>query len=216
MLEGGKKGTAISVEALEKLGNWGIDIRPHLCIPRFALNKKYAKIHSFLAILQQSPVDDLTSSKSIDYTKLRELLAAGKWEAADQETADRVLEIIRKQSSVFLAKFSKKNWTFVTKSDLLRLPHTDIKTINRLWVKYSNGNFGFSIQKLICGETFTVAGIEFGWDWTGNKFSVLAPMGYFPNWGSWDRGILGEGAWDMNRYFFRSTLWKYLLSHPDL
>jgi hypothetical protein len=32
---------------------------------------------------------------------------------------------------------------------LLNFPCTDLRTIDGLWVKYSNGHFGFSVQKEI-------------------------------------------------------------------
>ncbi|ASC73465.1 GUN4 domain containing transcriptional regulator [Halomicronema hongdechloris C2206] len=85
--------------------------------------------------------DDLSSEKGIDYTHLRDLLAAGDWKAADQETADRMLDAMGKSS-----------WGNVPSKDLLNFPCADLKTIDRLWVKYSQGQFGFSVQKDIYVE----------------------------------------------------------------
>lgn len=37
----------------------------------------------------------------------------------------------------------------IRSEELLNFPCTDLRTIDHLWVKYSNGRFGFSIQKQI-------------------------------------------------------------------
>ena len=42
--------------------------------------------------------------------------------------------------------------------DIKQFPCTDLKTIDRLWVNYSNGKFGFSVQKQMwqkCGRPMT-------------------------------------------------------------
>jgi hypothetical protein len=87
----------------------------------------------------QSVEDDLSSEKGIDYTKLRDLLKAQKWKAADQETCQVMLRAVGKEC---------KDGT-IPGDDLRDFPCTDLKTINSLWVKYSNGHFGFSLQKQI-------------------------------------------------------------------
>lgn len=78
----------------------------------------------------------LSSEKNVDYIKLRDLLAAGKWEEADKETADKILEVIEKDT-----------WQKVTLKDIGNFPCEDLRTIDQLWVKYSEGRFGFSIKK---------------------------------------------------------------------
>ncbi len=40
-------------------------------------------------------------------------------------------------------------WEYVTIEDI---PCTDLRTIDQLWVKYSDGHFGFSVQKRIWEE----------------------------------------------------------------
>jgi GUN4-like len=89
--------------------------------------------------------DDLSSEKGIDYTKLRDLLKEQKWKEADQETYNVMIRAVGKKSG---------NW--FTADELLNFPCTDLKTIDALWVKYSKGHFGFSVQKQIyveCGGT---------------------------------------------------------------
>ena len=72
---------------------------------------------------------ELKSEKGIDYTKLRNLLAAKNWQEADRETAKA------------MRKAAEKN--------LDNFPCEDLRTINQLWLHYSDGKFGFSVQKEI-------------------------------------------------------------------
>ncbi len=72
------------------------------------------------------------------YIRLEKLLAASRWEEADQETAQRMLEVINNNS-----------WWDVAVKDIENFPCEDLKTIDQLWVYYSNRRFGFSVQKEI-------------------------------------------------------------------
>ncbi|WP_228061039.1 MULTISPECIES: serine/threonine-protein kinase [unclassified Coleofasciculus] len=89
-------------------------------------------------LIPQNPAGDLSSECGIDYRRLRDLLSAGEWEKADQETTDKMLAVI-----------GKKDWWTIEREDIDQFPCTDLRTIDRLWVKYSNGRFGFSVQKRI-------------------------------------------------------------------
>ncbi|NEQ35000.1 MAG: hypothetical protein F6K40_01200 [Okeania sp. SIO3I5] len=80
----------------------------------------------------------LVSVKGVDYTTLRDLLAAGKWRKADEETARVMLKVAGRES---------EGWLDI--KDIENFPCQDLVTIDKLWVKYSNGKFGFSVQKQI-------------------------------------------------------------------
>ena len=82
--------------------------------------------------------DDLSSDRKVDYTRLRDLLKAGNWKDADDETYLVMLKVV-----------GKKDGDWIRDEGLLNFPCTDLHTIDRLWVKYSNGRFGFSVQKKI-------------------------------------------------------------------
>ncbi|MCF4967557.1 GUN4 domain-containing protein [Nostoc sp. CMAA1605] len=82
--------------------------------------------------------NELASERGVDYTKLRDLLAAQKWQEADNETY-----------LVMLQAVGRIDGDFIRREEFLNFPCTDLRTIDRLWVKYSNGNFGFSVQKEI-------------------------------------------------------------------
>jgi hypothetical protein len=80
----------------------------------------------------------LVSAVGVDYTKLRDLLVAKNWKEADLETEKRMLEVAGRES---------QGWLQV--EDVENFPCQDLGTIDKLWVKYSDGKFGFSVQKQI-------------------------------------------------------------------
>ena len=73
-----------------------------------------------------------------DYTKLEQLLAAGKWEEADGETTKKMLEVMGRE---------KEGWP--RPEDVENFSCPDLRAIDRLWIKYSEGRFSFSVQKRI-------------------------------------------------------------------
>lgn len=81
---------------------------------------------------------NLVRTKGVDYRNLEKLLAAGKWKEADKETANKMLEVMGRQKEGRLKT-----------EDIENFPCEDLRTIDQLWVKYSNGRFGFSVQKRI-------------------------------------------------------------------
>ncbi|RAM49873.1 MAG: hypothetical protein C6Y22_20005 [Hapalosiphonaceae cyanobacterium JJU2] len=151
--------------------------------------------------------DDLSSEKGIDYTKLRDLLNAQKWKDADYETYLVIVQAVGK----------KENDWFLT-DELLNFSCTDLRTIDQLWLKYSNGHFGFSVQKRIYlevggipdgnyyEEAWKKFGDHIGWRVKGNwisysqiTFNTSAPNGHLPrhlpfSWFSsdWSRGLLSR------------------------
>ena len=73
---------------------------------------------------------------SVDYSQLVRLLASRKWREADEETLNKMLEAAGRIEDGWLRR-----------EDIERFPCEDLRTIDRLWVQYSNGRFGFSVQK---------------------------------------------------------------------
>ena len=80
----------------------------------------------------------LVSAVGVSYSRLRDLLVAKKWREADEETDKRMLEVAGRESEGWLRD-----------SDIKKFPCQDLATIDKLWVKYSSGKFGFSVQKQI-------------------------------------------------------------------
>ncbi|MFM6472156.1 MAG: GUN4 domain-containing protein, partial [Dolichospermum sp.] len=126
------------------------------------------------------------SDVGMDYRKLRDLLKAGKWKEADEETL-RVMLCVGG---------TREGWLNVESFD--NFPCADLRTIDQLWVKYSDGRFGFSVQKRIYQglggtreynqeiwwEMFTD---KVGWTKGGNwlyykdiTFDKKAPEGHLP------------------------------------
>lgn len=99
------------------------------------LNKKQKTLG--IAIDKDAP-DDLSSDCGIDYTRLRDLLKAGEWKEADRETLVVMLKAANREQEGYLNTESVKHF-----------PCVDLHTIDQLWIKYSNGQLGFSVQKEI-------------------------------------------------------------------
>ncbi len=171
------------------------------------------------------PPDSLKSAQGVDYTRLRDLLAAGKWKEADQETFKVMLIAARRE---------KEGW-FDTNS-IENFPGDDLRTLDQLWVKYSQGHFGFSVQKKIWLEvggkvdwdTECKLGDRVGWrkrrkgrkgwlEYDDLTFNLEAPRGHLPScarvfaWGGeglgWVVGVLG---------WLGLVVWFSLLSHQEL
>ncbi|YAF98947.1 MAG: SUMF1/EgtB/PvdO family nonheme iron enzyme (plasmid) [Nodularia sp. CChRGM 3473] len=88
-----------------------------------------------LAVISQ---DNLRSEVDVDYTKLRDLLKAKKWQEANNETYLVMLQAVGKDKRDLL-----------NPEDISDFPCTDLYTIDNLWLKYSNQHFGFSVQRNI-------------------------------------------------------------------
>jgi hypothetical protein len=99
-----------------------------------------------------------------DYTKLEQLLAAGKWKEADEETTNKILEVAGRQKEGFL----------IIEIENFSCP--DLQAMDRLWLKYSDGRFGFSVQKQI----YQSLGGPKEWDTTVSR--VLIPYAEAIGW----------------------------------
>jgi len=158
------------------------------------------------SLFNQKNIDDvqLLSAQGIDYTQLRDLLAAGKLEEADEETAKLMFKVADREEEEELRLEDIENFSY-----------TDLQTIDQLWVKYSNGHFGFSVQKKIWQELGEQVNIETerklgertgwfnsdeGWlDYNDYTFSLDAPKGHLP--ASWD-------CWGIDDYEVHSTCYS--------
>ncbi|MEO1669264.1 MAG: GUN4 domain-containing protein, partial [Cyanobacteria bacterium J06631_2] len=85
----------------------------------------------------------LVSPKTgIDYTQLRNLLKEGKWSEADIHTYKLVGQIVKS------AKLQKKQ-TFIELKTIAEYSCPDVRTVDYLWKKYSDNQFGFSQQQQV-------------------------------------------------------------------
>jgi hypothetical protein len=83
---------------------------------------------------------ELKSSCGMDYRKLRDLLKAGEWQKADDFTYRLMLLVANRE---------KEKEVRLDIEDIDNFPCEDLRTIDQLWIKYSDGKFGFSVQKRI-------------------------------------------------------------------
>ncbi len=81
----------------------------------------------------------LKSARGVNYSRLQQLLAAGNWKEADKETRKVMLQVVSRES--------KRGW--LKTEDIDNFPCEDLQTIDQLWLHYSQGKFGFSVQKEI-------------------------------------------------------------------
>ncbi|MBD2116207.1 GUN4 domain-containing protein [Microcystis wesenbergii FACHB-1339] len=147
-------------------------------------------------IPQTPPSIQLKSAKGIDYRNLEDLLKRQQWKEADEETANLVRKVTNRV----------KDW--LRDEDIQKFPCEDLRTIDQLWVYYSNGKFGFSVQGQIYRE---IGGMEeynernwdiFGslvgwqknnsWNWQDINYSLQAPQGHLP---LIRYGYKGEGSY---------------------
>ncbi|MFM6092974.1 MAG: GUN4 domain-containing protein [Dolichospermum sp.] len=129
-----------------------------------------------------------TEPTPVIFQNLEALLKAGKWQDADLETWNLMLKLTKRE---------QKGWLRI--EDVKNFPRQELRKMDQLWVKYSNGKFGFSVQKQIWLEsggkldgepdwdTFYKLGDRVGWRQNGEwlnydsyTFSTNAPSGHLP------------------------------------
>lgn len=136
---------------------------------------------------------ELLSDVGADYTLLREFLVAGKWKEADEETRSVMLKVAERDDAGWLNDYS-----------INKLPCTDIRTVDQLWVAHSKGRFGFSVQQRIyeeIGRDWEKIGDCVGWRKEGKWLTISsltydldAPIGHLPGCGAWVTSLVW-GLW---------------------
>lgn len=137
------------------------------------------------AFLQQhypQGVIPLRSDRGVDYRELAELLVAEKFEAADRLTSQKLCELAYSMAQ-------KRRWLYFTEVE--QLPIVDLQTIDQLWLAFSLGRFGYSVQRQLwlgCGQNWDRLWEKIGWRqgkrWPRypNEFiwDLSAPRGHLP------------------------------------
>ena len=88
------------------------------------------------------------------YAQLEEYLKAQQWREADQET-----------HRLMITAVGKEEGQWFTRGELLNFPCDELRAIDSLWVSYSQGHFGFSVQKKI----YEACGAKLDGKYPGNK-----------------------------------------------
>ena len=92
-------------------------------------------------IIAKTRINALVSARDIDYSELQNLLAKKKWQEADKNTWD-----------LLCCSLGRRPGYYLQTADIKNLPCEDLLIIDQLWVKYTEGRFGFSVQKRIYEE----------------------------------------------------------------
>jgi hypothetical protein len=135
------------------------------------------------------------------YQTLASYLKDRQWQEADKETY-----------RLMIATLGKEEGQWFEREDLLNFPCEELREIDRLWVKYSDGKFGFGVQK----QTYVECGAALDGQYPGDKiwerfcdrvgwrelntyipysqatFDISAPNGHLP-W-FWGFGVVVWGG----------------------
>ncbi|NER04368.1 MAG: hypothetical protein F6K17_18020 [Okeania sp. SIO3C4] len=162
MEKDGAEGLAISIEALKYI--WP---KMPLAISQQLQTKPYTSTNSKENDIPLQRQDEAVEStpNSIpqlpkelsqeDYIYLKNLLASGRWRQANEITRKIVLKAANGEKEGFL-----------TDKQIQNFPCQVLEIIDRLWVNYSDGHFGFSVQKRIfneCQKEPQIFGDRVGW-----------------------------------------------------
>jgi hypothetical protein len=88
------------------------------------------------------------------YEKLEALMIAGDWKGADDETYRLMITAVGKE---------ERDW--FEPEELLNFPREELLALDRLWVQYSQGQFGFSVQK----EIYVACGAKLDGKYPGHR-----------------------------------------------
>ncbi len=136
------------------------------------------------AFLQRHPDGWLAvgSARGIDYGPLQRHLMAQEYEQADRLTS----AILRQ-----LAGPAAEQRGYVYYSEVPPMPEVDLESLDRLWLTYSQGRFGFSVQLRLLrslGGRWELLWGRLGWKtggiWTrypgSFTWAITAPEGHLP------------------------------------
>ena len=124
----------------------------------------------------------VSSAAAIDHAPLQRHLMELEFEAADRLTS----EILRQLAGPDAVKRG-----YVFYSEVAAMPSVDLESLDRLWIVYSQGRFGFSVQGRLlraCGGQWERLWPRLGWKqdsrWTrypgSFTWSLAAPDGHMP------------------------------------
>jgi hypothetical protein len=117
----------------------------------------------------------LQSAQAIDYSSLQNLLIQQDFQAADRLTLEKLCELAGDAAI-------QRKWIYFTEVE--SFPTVDLQTINLLWRVYSDGKFGYSVQREL-------------WLGTGKNWDKLWPMIGWKSGNNWTR-YPQEFTWDLS------------------
>lgn len=122
------------------------------------------------------------SGAGLDYAPLQAQLLDQEFEAADRLTSERLRQLAGEEAQ-------RRGYVYFT--EVARFPDADLETLDRLWLFYSRGRFGFTAQARLlaaCGGRWELLWQRLGWKcdglWTrypgGFTWDHQAPEGHLP------------------------------------
>ncbi|MGF1570811.1 MAG: GUN4 N-terminal ARM-like repeat domain-containing protein [Nodosilinea sp.] len=124
----------------------------------------------------------MPSVQGIDYEPLQAALVRQEFQEADQLTLLKLCELAGPEAV-------RRKWVYFTEVE--SFPSLDLQTLDQLWLAYSEGKFGFSVQRKIwlsLGQNWEKLWPRLGWKddniWTryptGFVWDLSAPDGHLP------------------------------------
>ena len=126
----------------------------------------------------------------IEYDKLCDLLESKSWKEADQETFNIVLKLMgRKKLKLCEAGLLLANAKASPLVWILKLDSEDLEILNSVWLKNSDGHFGFAVQSQIYMQNQSIEDFYQSVGWIANSelksyeqltFDLDSPKGHLP------------------------------------
>ena len=124
----------------------------------------------------------VSSEVGLDYSPLQQYLLNESYEEADRFTSSKLRELAGE-------KAVKRGYVYFSEVELI--PSIDLSTLDKLWIAYSRGKFGFTVQSKILdsvGGRYDKLWPRIGWKkdgiWTrypkAFNWSIEAPSGHMP------------------------------------
>ena len=142
-----------------------VDIKTEITIDEFLPEKQkilsanaIENLHrEFIALLsensslnKQQKISEVKQSLQAHlFAELNYLMTVHNWKDADQKTSRLMLNIAEREQQGDLNREDQGN---LNREDIEKFSCPALRTIDTLWVKYSQGTFGFSVQKRVLDE----------------------------------------------------------------
>eukprot|EP00930_Biecheleria_cincta_P004892 TRINITY_DN105820_c0_g1_i1.p1 TRINITY_DN105820_c0_g1~~TRINITY_DN105820_c0_g1_i1.p1 ORF type:complete len:311 (+),score=56.21 TRINITY_DN105820_c0_g1_i1:55-987(+) len=191
VVQGGVQAEDFAADETQLIAGGSILVSGALAVATAGRRKRTQRIarrQSSAAVSQASSADledglTLESDLGIDYSKLRDLLCAKEFKAADAETRSLLIKMSGEEAV-------KRGWIYW--AEVRRIPEKDMSTLEGLWQFCSDGRFGFAQQHKIWKKQrgqFDKFALEVSWftdTWTNRNwpdefvYTMEAPVGHLP------------------------------------
>jgi len=157
-------------------------------------------IQTFLAETWPEGRVPMSSTAEVDYAPIQDCLVAQDFQEADRLTLVKMCELAGPTAV-------KRKWVYFTEVEMF--PKLDLQTLDRLWQIYSEGKFGFSVQRRLW------LGLGQNWDklwsrlaWKDDNIWTRYPGGFI-----WDLSA-PDGHLPLSNQLRGVRMMASLLSHP--